>query len=161
MGDALLVSTTDHWNGHPACLRSEVEWVPEPVFFGASEGRFQHLITFATNHTYASPLHPTPCFHPRSTLSGAPTHSQGGTHDGKWGWHPLVSWTAVRFLSDGPLKGLMVSSEGDLGQARLSGRGLAVGLGGQSVANGVKIYIWGYRGRITGFIYEPEMKHVL
>ena len=38
-------------------------------------------------------------------------------------------------------------------------KGLAAGLGGQSMANGVKIYAWGYMGRITGIIYEPKTKH--
>lgn len=37
-------------------------------------------------------------------------------------------------------------------QTRLSSKGLAVGLGGQSLANGVKIYAWGYKGRITCFV---------
>ena len=46
-------------------------------------------------------------------------------------------------------------------QARLSGKGLAVGLGGQSLASGRKIYAGGYMRRITSFIYKPKRKRVL
>lgn len=36
-----------------------------------------------------------------------------------------------------------------------------MGLGGLSLANGVKIYVWGNMGRITGFVHDPKMRHVL
>lgn len=45
-------------------------------------------------------------------------------------------------------------SGGALGRARLSGKALAVGVGGQPTANSVKIHAWGYRERITGFLCE-------
>ena len=54
----------------------------------------------------------------------------------------------------------MVSSGGDWErredplQARMRSKGLAVGLAGQSTANGIKIYASGYPERITSFIYE-------
>lgn len=50
----------------------------------------------------------------------------------------------------------MVSRGSDLGPARLSDRGLAVGLRGQLMANGIKTdeYTWGSMGRIISFIYE-------
>lgn len=75
------------------------------------------------------------------------SHSQVGTHDGKWERHPSsflnTSEVPIRQPSPPSLRRLMVSSGGDLRQVRLRGKGLDCGTRGQSMANSVKIYVWG------------------
>ena len=122
-----------------------------------------------TNHTEASPLKRLPSFHPRSAISGAPPgrgHLLRGNRNGtqqfpeEQGSHQTGSTTFIKedkqVSSWFPVEVIWDRREDFLPrrQASLGGKGVAMRLGGQSTANGVKIYNWCYMERITGFIYE-------